>query len=328
MYAFAVFQLNFSLHTAFHTKERPNASKLVDELEIILDHGKRKYNPMNVFSKVALASVMLVAGSNIASADNILVVMSDKANLALKGTDVYPTGFYLNEAIQPTKMFLDAGHQVTFATPKGMAPSLDKVSDNVMFFGGDEAALQAHKDLLKELKLTDAEKSPVISLDRVEQIGYGNFDAIYVPGGHAPMIDLLKDKKMGALLSHFNEKKKVTALVCHGPIALLSTLSNVDQFVGALEKGNSAEASKDWIYSGYKMTVFSNEEEEEASKGWLGGGEMKFYPQSALASAGGKYQKNKTLWHPKVVVDRELITGQNPASAVDVAKEILSRLDK
>jgi putative intracellular protease/amidase len=281
---------------------------------------------MNIFSKVALASAILV-GSNIASADNIHVMMSDEANLALKGTDVYSTGFYLNEAIQPAKMFLDAGHEVTFATPKGMAPSLDKVSDNAMFFGGDESALQAHKDLLKELKLTDAAQSPVISLARVEQIGYGNYDAVYVPGGHAPMIDLLKDKKMGALLSHFHEKKKVTALVCHGPIALLSTLSNVDQFVDSLEKGNSTKASEDWIYSGYKMTVFSNDE-EEAAKGWLGGGEMKFYPQSALTSAGGEYQKNETLWPPKVVVDRELITGQNPASAVEVAKEILSRLEK
>ena len=109
------------------------------------------------------------------------------------------------------------------------------------------------------------------------------------------------------------------------PNLVLST--TVDQFVGSLEQGNSAEASKDWIYSGYKMTVFSNDE-EEAAKGWLGGGEMKFYPQSALASAGGQYQKNGTLWHSKVVVDRELITGQNPASAVEVAKEILSRLEK
>jgi putative intracellular protease/amidase len=72
------------------------------------------------------------------------------------------------------------------------------------------------------------------------------------------------------------------------------------------------------------MTVFSNAE-EEAGKGWLGGGEMKFYPQSALASVGGKYQQSTHLWQPKVVVDRELITGQNPASAVGVANAMLTR---
>lgn len=29
------------------------------------------------------------------------------------------TGFYLNELMQPVKLLLDAGHEVTFATPQG-----------------------------------------------------------------------------------------------------------------------------------------------------------------------------------------------------------------
>ena len=63
-----------------------------------------------------------------------------------------------------------------------------------------------------------------------------------------------------------------------------------------------------------------------AKKGWLGGGEMKFYPESALASAGGQYQKNPTVWHPKVVVDRELITGQNPWSVWLLAETMIRQL--
>ncbi|MEH6448141.1 MAG: type 1 glutamine amidotransferase domain-containing protein [Oleispira sp.] len=281
---------------------------------------------MKNLTKSVLTSLLFVAGSQMAAAENILVVMSDKDQLKLKGTDVYQTGFYLNELMQPVKLFLDAGHELTFATPKGLAPTMDKVSDNVMFFA-NEQALKEHKALLESLKLVDTSESPVISLSRVEQIGYDHFDAIYVPGGHAPMNDLLQDKQMGALLTNFHNNQKVTALVCHGPIALISTLPNAEQFVASLNAGKAPKKPQDWIYDGYNMTVFSNNE-EEAGKGWLGGGEMKFYPQTALELAGGEYSQSAKVWHPNVVIDRELITGQNPASAVNVAQEILSRFKK
>ena len=204
---------------------------------------------------------------------------------------------------------------------------MDKVSDNVMFFGDDVDSLKEHKALLKRLKLVDRVESPVISLSRVEQIGYDRFDAIYVPGGHAPMSDLLKDPQLGKLLTHFHNNQKMTALVCHGPIALLSTLPNAEQFFDSLAAGKATKKPQNWIYSGYKMTVFSNDE-EEAGKGWLGGGEMEFYPQTALQFAGGEYSQSSEVWYPNVVVDRELITGQNPASAIDVAKEIIKTFDK
>lgn len=282
---------------------------------------------MRKLTNTSLAILTLALGSQAAFAENILIVMSDKDQLPLKGNDVYPTGFYLNELMQPVKMFLDAGHKLTFVTPKGLAPTMDKVSDNAMFFGGNKKALAEYKELLKSLKLTDPKNSPVVSLSRIEQIGYDKFDAIYVPGGHAPMNDLLTDKQLGKLLTYFHDNKKITALVCHGPIALLSTLSNADQFVAALDAGKKPQTPKDWIYSGYKMTAFSNKE-EEASKGFLGGGEMKFYPQTALVDAGAKYSESKELWHPHVVVDRELITGENPASAVKVAQDMMDRFKK
>jgi len=73
------------------------------------------------------------------------------------------------------------------------------------------------------------------------------------------------------------------------------------------------------------MTVISNQE-EEAAKGLLNGGQMKFYPQTALELAGGLYSSNTSNWTPNVVVDRELITGQNPASAAEVGKALLGRM--
>ena len=278
---------------------------------------------MNLIHKLA-ATLALALATATAQAGNVLVVLSDENHLDLKDGKVLSTGFFLNELMQPVKLLLDAGHQITFATPNGQAPTVDATSVNATYFGNDAGNLKVHQDLLDKLALTSKEKSPVVSLERIEQLGYGRFDAVYIPGGHAPMQDLLKSPALGRLLTDFHNRNKTTALVCHGPIALLSTLPNANGFVATLESGQATRAPQ-WIYSGYQVTVISNQEEEQA-KPQLGGGEMKFYPQTALQQAGAQFRSNATPWTSNLVVDRELITGQNPASALAVGQELLKRL--
>ncbi|WP_244099139.1 type 1 glutamine amidotransferase domain-containing protein [Burkholderia ambifaria] len=268
---------------------------------------------------------MLGIAAYSAHAANVLVVLSDSDHLDLKDGKVFATGFYLNELMQPVKALLDAGHQVTFATPEGKAPTMDATSADKMYFNGDEKTMRDYRALLDKLQITSRAHSPVISLSRVEQIGYGHFDAVYVPGGHAPMQDLLTSPAVGRLLADFHARGKTTALVCHGPIALLSTLPDGQGFTRQLAAGKAGDGDPKWIYAGYRMTVISNAEEEQA-KARLGGGAMKFYPQTALQRAGGIYSSNEVPFTAHMVTDRELITGQNPASALDVAGEMLKRL--
>lgn len=278
----------------------------------------------HTMKKLLLGSLLLAAFSTAQAAD-VLVVLSDANHLDLRDGKVFQTGFYLNELMQPVKKLLDAGHTVTFATPQGQAPTLDASSDTADYFGGDANAHAAHKALLDQLALTVPGRSPVISLKRVEQIGYGHYAAVLVPGGHAPMQDLLKDASLGALLRQFHADGKPTALLCHGPIALLSALPQAAAFAAALEAGRTPPAPAGWIYSGYRMTVISNQE-EAAAQGALHGGTMKFYPQSGLQAAGAQYVSNQAPWSSHVVVDRELITGQNPASAPALAERLLQAL--
>lgn len=278
---------------------------------------------MRSITRLTFALSLSVAALN-AQAANVLVVLSDSDHLDLKDGKVFSTGFYLNELMQPVKLLLDAGHTVTFATPTGKAPTLDRSSDDKMYFNNDVAALQTHKALLQQLKITSPGESPVISLSRVEQVGYEHFDAVYIPGGHAPMQDLLHSQALGKLLNSFHQTGKTTALVCHGPIALLSTLTDPTAFTRQLETGKATTANN-WTYAGYKFTVISNQEEEIA-KGLLNGGAMKFYPQTALEKAGGVFSSNTAPWASHVVVDRELVTGQNPASALAVGKTLVDRL--
>lgn len=275
-----------------------------------------------------LLAAATVAFTPFTMADDILVVVSEVAEMKLKAGYDYKTGFYLNELIEPVKLFMDAGHTLTFATPNGKAPTLDSVSDTPNhFLDESKANYTEHRELLKQLKLTDKINSPVISFSRVEQMGIEKFDAVFVPGGHAPLGDLVANPQLGDFLRHFNKESKPTGLVCHGPVALLSALPNSLEFESQLRAGKQAKADEGWIYEDYKMTTFSNSEETIATQYYLGGDELHYWPQNALIKAGGQYSKGAQDWHPHVVVDRELITGQNNKSSVGVAKALLSMLD-
>ena len=274
--------------------------------------------------KQTILAGLLAAAAGVANAGTVLIVTSDLDKLDLKDGKVMQTGFFINELMEPVQAFIAAGHTVVFATPSGKAPSADKQSDDVNFWGGNEKARQESKALLATLKLTSKAGSPAISLAQVKRIGYDKVDAVFVPGGHIPMQDLLKDKGLGELLTNFHSNNKVTGLTCHGTIALLSTLPDARGYVATLESGKRNAPPANWIYKGYKMTAFTNEEEEQ-SKAFLGGGKMKLFPQDGLVAAGGDFVEAKP-WSENVVEDRELISGQNPQSAKAVAAAMIKRL--
>jgi putative intracellular protease/amidase len=273
--------------------------------------------------KKTIIAGLLAAAANFATAGTVLVVVSDQDKLNLQDGKVMQTGFFLNELMEPVQTFIAAGHTVVFATPSGKAPSADQKSDDVSFFGGNEKARQESKALLATLKLTAKTGSPAISLAQVKKIGYDKFDAVFVPGGHIPMQDLLKNKDLGELLTNFHSNSKITGLTCHGTIALLSTVPDAHGYVAKLEAGQRPQPSQ-WIYKDYKMTAFTNEEEEQA-KGFLNGGHMKLFPQDGLVAAGANFVEAKA-WSENVVEDRELISGQNPQSAKAVALAMVKKL--
>jgi putative intracellular protease/amidase len=132
---------------------------------------------------------------------------------------------------------------------------------------------------------------------------------------------------LGTILTYFHQHDKTTALLCHGPIALLSATNNPGSYQRAMRNGDVAAAkslSSDWPYHSYRMTIFSDDEEQQASKNVFHG-EPQFLPADALATAGGTVSVAAT-WHPNTVQDRELITGQNPFSDSAMMDLVLARL--
>jgi len=300
---------------------------------------------MRLFNQITrvLAAVALAAGLGLSTLEaqskaptafqgKVLVVLSSAKALTLKDGVQHATGFYMNELGVPLQALIKAGFEPVYVNPQGNQPAMDVSSDKPALFAS-AAEYNAVKELLKDPKLAHPQKLSAIAAGDLNQ-----YVGIFVPGGHAPMEDLWKDASLGKILNHFHSKNQPTALICHGPVALLSTLNKPEELGKALEASHSASdkdtkktaaqkpvTSKElWTYQGYRMTVFSDAEEKPNEPTALGG-YMKFYPEDALRSAGGKLQIAPAK-KSKVVQDRELITGQNPFSDKELAAAFLKAL--
>jgi putative intracellular protease/amidase len=242
----------------------------------------------------------------------VVVLVSSGRGLPLKDGKVYTgAGYYLNELTVPVRALMQEGYEITFANPKGNTPQVDVHSEVPDFFGGDAAKLEDYmlfRDGLHGLR-DPSRISDVIAS------GLDQYDAVFVPGGHGPMEDLLDDPDCGTVMRHFHQTGKPTAVLCHGPISLLSALPESKEFVALLAAGDTAGAhakAQGWIYAGYKMTIFSTAEEQQREPLEIGG-KVLFYPDFALQTAGGDVSV-KAPWTSYVLHDRELISGQNPFS--------------
>ena len=169
----------------------------------------------------------------------VLVLVSSGHGLPLQNGKVYSgAGYYLNELTVPVRALMKNGYEITFANPKGNTPQMDVNSATDMFFGGDKAKLQ---DYLRFRDSLTGLKNPV-RISEVIASGLDQYNAVFVPGGHGPMIDLLDDPNAGAVLRHFHKTSKPTAVLCHGPISLLAALPNSAEVVAALSAGDAAGA--------------------------------------------------------------------------------------
>jgi putative intracellular protease/amidase len=251
--------------------------------------------------------------------------MSSANALELKEGKTYSTGFYLNEFVVPFRKLAEAGYDLVIANPKGDRPVMDANSNNAMFFGGDDSA---RADALKFAENLEQLNRPK-TLAAVIEEGIDSYVGLFVPGGHAPMADLLKDKNLGKILSSFHDIGRPTGIICHGPIVLLSALPDPDAFIASMIRGDGKASSLNagWPYAGYRLTVFATGE-EQALEGPSGlGGNVQYYPVNALAEAGARVETIAN-WHPNVVIDRELITGQQPMSAPAFGDALVAKLNE
>lgn len=254
---------------------------------------------------VILGFSMLTA--NAMDKEKVLVVLPDDSEIALQQEKVYSTGFFLNELAIPVQALIREGFEPVYATPNGGAAVWDKHSLSKDFFGGSEKSLEAAVQFLQQ---QESIQKP-LSFSKVLGQGVDKYAGVFIPGGHAVLGNLSRSIELGKILRQFHLLNRPTAMICHGPVALLSALLDGQGVVPA-DKSRREEAIKDWPYTGYRMTVFSTAEERYAEKNQLGGAVLA-YPAEILADAGAIVEV-AGMWKSHAVRDRELITGQQPFS--------------
>ncbi|MCI3221333.1 type 1 glutamine amidotransferase domain-containing protein [Streptomyces sp. NP-1717] len=227
----------------------------------------------------------------------VLFIVSGATYWVLKDGTRYATGYWAEEFANPYKAITDAGHEVVVATPGGVTPNVDMMSLRPAMAGGEQGALEL------EGIIRDAEvmRRPL----KLSDVRLEDYDAVYLPGGHGPMADLAFDADAGRLLTAQLASGRPLAIVCHAPAAMLATRIH----------GESP-------FKGRKVTGFTNEEEEGVGLApratWLLEDDLK-------NKVGVDYSRGET-WKPYMVEDRNLVTGQNPASAAVLADRLLQIL--
>ncbi len=275
----------------------------------------------------AAAVAAILFGGSASAADSskgrILLVASSANSMTLKDGRRIPTGYFLNELAVPAQAFIRAGYEVVVATPDGNSPAVDEISLTPNLFRGDEAAFtRALKFVLSNPSIQKPQK-----LEAVVRGDLSKFVAIYVPGGRAPMVDLMEDVSLGKALKYFHDSSKTTAMLCHAPVAFTATVRDPKAFREAMSAGKTDKAkalAAGWPYAGYKMTLLSTE--EEMPKEQALGGKMPFYIEDAVRAAGAVVRVGPPA-KPFVVIDREMITGQNPASDEELSAAVLAALE-
>ena len=198
----------------------------------------------------------------------------------IMGSTGKPTGLYLSELAHPYEVLVEAGCDISVASPKGCDAPIDPSSIT--------SELEQYVPLAKNTKALHTIKPQ-------------DYDAYFVVGGHGTMWDLAFNADLNRILPSAFAQGKIIAAVCHGPVALTHLVYPNGTF----------------MIQGKKVTGFTNEEEFAAGLTKV----MPFLLEDELIKAGAAYSK-KPNWAPYVVVDGNLVTGQNPASAKGVGEAV------
>ena len=137
----------------------------------------------------------------------ILMILTSHDKLGNTGEK---TGFWLEEFAAPYFVFHDAGAEISLASPKGGQPPLDPKSD----------APDAHTEATRRFRTDVMATAALAATHRLAEIDVTAFDAVFYPGGHGPLWDLVDDAHSIAIIKAALAADKPVGLVCHAPAAL------------------------------------------------------------------------------------------------------------
>ncbi|GAC1382131.1 MAG: type 1 glutamine amidotransferase domain-containing protein [Ginsengibacter sp.] len=224
----------------------------------------------------------------------VLIVLTSHSELGNTGKK---TGFWIEEFAAPYYILKDSGIDITLASPKGGQPPIDPKSSEP----------ESQTDATRRFDDDKEVQGKLANTKILSELRSDDFDGVFYPGGHGPLWDLTNDQDSINLIQSFWKARKPVAAVCHAPSVLLNVKD---------EKG-------DYLLKGKNVTGFANSEEQAVQLTDI----VPFLLEDELKSKGATYSK-KEDWSSYVVKDGLLVTGQNPASSAEAAKELIALLKK
>lgn len=214
----------------------------------------------------------------------ILMVLTSVSEIGDTGEK---TGYNVAEAAHPWKVFKDSGHFVDFASIKGGQPPRDEVDT------ADPIQVAFTED--------ETTRAGLYNTASVDVVDPEQYDAVYLVGGHGTMWDFPDSEGLQNLVASVYSAGGVVGAVCHGPAGLV----------------NVKLANGIHLVNGRKVAAFTNDEEVAAGKDKV----IPFFLADRLVELGATHVF-ADVFEEKVEVADRLVTGQNPASAAGVAKEM------
>ncbi len=222
--------------------------------------------------------------------NKVLMVLTSHAVMGDSGER---TGFWLGELTHPYYVLVDAGFSVDIASIAGGPAPIDPRS-----MDEDDPANQ------RFLKDANAMRG-VMASRALKDIDPSEYRAVVYAGGHGTMWDFPGNDEVLRVTRAIWNHDGVVAAVCHGPAALVDL---------KLENGKP-------LIEGKSVAGFTNEEEASVQLTEV----VPFSLQDRLKDSGAKFSEG-AAFKPHVVVDGQLVTGQNPQSAKAVGEAVVKLL--
>ena len=219
-------------------------------------------------------------------------------NVSLYASGHFKTGLWLSELTHIYHAAKEKGYDITIASPQGGNVPIDP--ESLQYFTLDKVSAIYWNDISFRELLNNSH--------HVSEVTDEQYDLVYLAGGHGTMYDFPDDVLMQSVIRKQYESGKMVGAICHGVGGFLNVkLSNGE-----------------YLIKGKAMTGFDWFEETLARRKK----EVPFNLEAAIKERGADLKKAFIPMTSHVVVDGNLITGQNPFSSKEMAKVVIEQLEK
>ena len=205
------------------------------------------------------------------------------------------TGVFGSEMSVPYYAFLDAGLDVDIASIKGGEIPVEPFSMGWPLATPEDRRFKSDVNAMNKLM----NSIPITDIDAE------SYDVYYMAGGWGAAYDLAQSKELAELITKANTKGKVLGSVCHGALGFVSA--------------KAADGSP--LLQGRNVTGVTDRQIKQ-----LGIEVTPLHPETEMRKVGANFE-SQSAWidmvATHVVVDGNIITGQNQNSGYETSHRIL-----